>query len=410
VTDLIDQDDAADFDVVIVGAGPVGLTAALVLGRAARRVLVLETLPEPVTQWRASTFHPPTLELADGLGFVEDMLSQGLVAPTYQLRERTGELISEFDFAAIADFTRYPYRLQLEQYKYVRILLDKLAEEESVEVRFASRLLGFTDADSSVDARVAGPDGEYTVTGRYLVGADGASSTVRKGLGIEFEGMTYEHRYLLLGLEAPLEKYFPNLSYVNYLSDPEEHVMLLRTPDCWRVMFGVPQGPSDEEAASDKFIEGRLKTLLGSHPMPEILSRQVYKVHQRVAKEFNRGNVVIMGDAGHVNSPIGGLGLNSGMHDAYTLGQTLLAPGTPDLASWAEQRRRVALADIQRITHRNTQDLSLSEGEMREARMRELREISKDPERAKEWMLEAAMITSARAQQLVPTELIKANA
>jgi 3-(3-hydroxy-phenyl)propionate hydroxylase len=410
VTDSIDQNGRVDFDVVISGAGPVGLTAALALGRAGRHVLVLEAQPEPVTQWRASTFHPPTLELAESLGFVQDMLEQGLVAPTYQLRERTGELISEFDFSAISDATRYPYRLQLEQYKYVRILLDKLSDQKTVEVRFANQLVDFTDSGSGVVARVATPEGEYTVTGQYLVGADGASSTVRKTLGVEFEGMTYEHRYLLLGLEAPLEEYFPGLSYVNYLSDPDEHVMLLRTPDCWRVMFGIPQGPTDEEAASDEFIQARLKALLGSRPMPEILSRQVYKVHQRVAKEFHRGNVVIMGDAAHVNSPIGGLGLNSGMHDAYTLGQTLLVPEGPDLASWADQRRQVALSDIQRITHRNTQDLSLSEGEARQARMRELREIAANPKRAKAWMLEAAMVTSAREQQLVPSGLVKANA
>jgi 3-(3-hydroxy-phenyl)propionate hydroxylase len=403
------ESDPVEFDAVISGAGPVGLTAALVLGRAGHRVLVLETLPEPVTQWRASTFHPPTLELADGLDFVEDMLQQGRIAPTYQLRERTGELIAEFDFTAIADSTRYPYRLQLEQYKYVQILLNKLADEDTVQVRFANRLVSFTDTGSRVDVQVSSPEGDYSVGAKYLVGADGASSTVRKGLGIEFEGMTYEHRYLLLGLDAPLEDYFPNLSYVNYLSDPDEHVMLLRTPDCWRVMFGIPEGPSDGEAASDEFINGRLKALVGAHPLPEVLSRQVYKVHQRVAKEFRSGNVLIIGDAAHVNSPIGGLGLNSGVHDAFTLGRALTTSEDPDLHAWAEQRRRVALADIQRITHRNTQDLSLSEGEIRQARMKELKEISQDPVRAKTWMLEAAMITSAREQKLVPLELIKTN-
>lgn len=402
------QGGSADFDAVVVGAGPVGLTAALVLGRAGRRVLVLESEEEPATQWRASTFHPPTLELADELGLIDDMLAQGLVAPTYQLRDRSGGLIAEFDFSTLADATRYPFRLQLEQYKYVRTVLAKLAEEATVEVRFGHRVTGLRTTEQGwVETRVEGPDGEIAVTGSFVVGADGARSTVRESLDVAFEGMTYEHRYLLLGIDAPLEEYFPGIAGVNYLSDPVEHMMLLRIPDCWRVMFEVTGGPADDEVVADEFIGDRLTSLLGSHPMPDILSRQVYRVHQRVASEFRRGPIVIIGDAAHVNSPIGGLGLNSGIHDAYTLGRVLTAPDPHlGLDAWAAQRRTVARSEIQRITHRNTQDLSLGEGVARDARMRELCETSRDPRRSRAWMLEASMIASAREQRLVPDALI----
>jgi len=405
------QGKRAGYDVIVSGAGPVGLTAALVLGRTGRRILVLESESEPATQWRASTFHPPTLELAEGLGLIDDMLAQGLVAPSYQLRNRAGGLIAEFDFTVLSDATRYPYRLQLEQYKYVQILLGKLSAERTVEVRFAHRVTGHQVADSgSVEVLVSGPEGEYDVSGDHLVAADGARSTVRQILGIEFEGMTYEHRYLLLGLDAPLEDYFPGIAYVNYISDPVEHLMLLRIPDCWRVMFEVGEGPSDEDVVADEFVEGRLKALLDSHPMPQVLSRQVYRVHQRVAKEFRRGPVTLIGDAAHVNSPLGGMGLNSGIHDAYTLGRVLTGAERPGhLDSWAEQRKTVALSEVRRITHRNTRDLSLGEGGAREVRMEELREISRDPQRSREWMLEASMIASARRQGLVPEELIRAG-
>lgn len=399
----------ADYDVIVAGAGPVGLTAALVLGRLGCRVLVLEAEREPGTQWRASTFHPPTLELAEGLGLVDDMLARGLVAPTYQFRDRAGHLIAEFDFGKLSDVTKYPYRLQLEQYKYVRIVLDKLAAEKSVDMRFSHQVTGYEAAGPDfVDVEVSGPEGGQTFSARFLVGADGARSTVRQGLGVEFEGMTYEHRYLLLGIEAPLEEYFPGISYVNYLSDPGEHLMLLRIPDCWRVMFEITDGPPDDEVLTDGFVIRRLAALLGSHPMPQVLSRQVYNVHQRVASDFRRGPVALIGDAAHVNSPIGGMGLNSGIHDAYTLSRILADPERRgDLDSWANKRRAVALSEIQRISHRNTQDLSLDDGEERDLRIEELRAISRDPNRSRKWMLEASMIASARKQQLVPEALTK---
>ena len=176
--------------VIVVGAGPVGMTAAARLAGAGTPVVLVEAEPAPLADWRASTFHAATLELLEGIDVTPTMHAEGLVVPLYHFRDRRDGLIAEFDFSLLAGETRYPYRLQLNQQHLVRMLYQRLREDDRVELLFGSRVTGVAGTDDGVCALVETPDGTRTVHGTHLIGADGPRSTVRRSLGIGFPGYT----------------------------------------------------------------------------------------------------------------------------------------------------------------------------------------------------------------------------
>jgi 3-(3-hydroxy-phenyl)propionate hydroxylase len=388
--------------VAVVGAGPVGLTAALCLALQGIEVTVLEKQEKPSTEWRASTFHAPTLEIALRLGIAGEMLHQGLVASKAQYRSRAEGIIAEFDFSAISSETPYPFRLQLEQYKYVAILLQRLAAFPNVSVRFGVAVERVEQTDEGVELRTS--DGAVHQA-QWVIAADGARSTIRKELGLGFDGSTYEHRYLVLSLDFPLETVIPDICEVNYIADPHEHLLLLRIPDLWRVVLSIPPGVSNETATSDAFVRERLALIVGREQDLSVSEVRIYSLHERVADSLRVGRVLLAGDAAHVNSPMGGMGLNSGIHDAYDAAEELadVIAGKKDedtLDAWAERRRVVALDEIQRISGQTTRALGATEdGRIADFR-RQMTEIASDPERARNWMLDTSMITTVRRHPL----------
>ncbi|GAA0981434.1 NAD(P)/FAD-dependent oxidoreductase [Acrocarpospora macrocephala] len=393
----------AVLDVAVVGAGPVGLTAALALARRGIAVTVFEEAGRLSTEWRASTFHPPTLEIACDLGIADAMLEEGIIARTYQIRDRRDGLIAEFDFGLLAGETDYPFRLQLEQYKYAQIISDALdGRHPEVGLRFGEGITGVTQhADAAVLTTVAGEQ----VEARWVLAADGARSTLRKALGTSFEGLTYDHRYLVLSIDYPVETLLPGICDVNYIADPSEHLLILRVPDVWRVVVAVRPELGVEEALADGYVAERLRGLFGDHPELPLRERKIYSVHQRVAGNFRTDRVLLLGDAAHVNSPMGGMGLNGGIHDAFDLSVQLgkvLQDGTGDevLDAWAQRRRKAAIEAVQEITHRTTTEMAEQDEAERRGFRRRMSQIAADPALAKEWMLDAAMISNVRAHGL----------
>jgi len=393
--------------VLIAGAGPVGLVSALTLATAGISVTVFERHTKPQDDLRASTFHPPTLDMLARFGLTDELVSQGLVARYTQQRDRKEGLIAEFDMSLLEGETQHPFRLQCEQWKLNTLLLDRLALLPHVNIVLGAEMQTVTQDAKSVTANVK-IDGNMTAfTGNYLIGADGASSAVRQSLGIEFEGFTYPERFLSVSTDFEYADHLPKLSYVNYVSDPEEWCVLLRVPTLWRVLFPTRLEETDEEVMTDESIQTRLQKLLPKDTPYNTVHRTLYKVHQRVAKEFRRGRVVLAGDAAHINNPIGGMGMNGGVQDAFNLSDKLvdilISGASPDLLDrYERQRRSVAIEYINANTARNKKNIEERDPDARRKTQNELRAIAASPAAAKDYLRKTSMIDALeRAESIL---------
>jgi 2-polyprenyl-6-methoxyphenol hydroxylase-like FAD-dependent oxidoreductase len=385
--------------VVVVGAGPVGMTAAAALARDGLPVVVVEANPEPRPDWRASTFHAATLELLAGIDITDRMHAEGLVVPRYQFRDRHAGLIAEFDFGLLADETRYPYRLQLNQQHLVRMLFERLRGAENVELRFGTRLTGLRIEEDGVHLAL---EGRAELAASYVVGADGPRSAVRTGLGLAFEGFTYPERFAITSTPVDLQQLLPDLGFVNYVADPREWLFILRTPESWRVVWPVPEGLAEDTANDPEYLQRVLQGMATYEPGYPIIDHQLYHVHQRVAASFRSGPVLLAGDAAHVNSPIGGVGLNSGIHDAMDAAARLTriarAGADPDaeLDTYDRVRRTVAIEYVQADTQRNTDRLRETDESVRRAHQDEMRAIAADPTRCRAYIRRVSLLESVR--------------
>jgi 3-(3-hydroxy-phenyl)propionate hydroxylase len=387
--------------VLIAGAGPVGLVAAAKLVRQRIPVTVLEAGNDLSGESRASTFHPPTLDMLDDLGVAHQLISEGLKAPKLQYRSKKDGVIAQFDFGEIADRTKHPYRVQSEQFKLTRILLEHLRNDSHFKIEFGARVENVQQSDDGVEVSVRVGDREEVRTGRWLIGADGARSEVRRSLGIEFEGFTWPERFLVLSTSFDFDAAISDLVSVNYVADPECWQFLLRIPGMWRVMFPIPQDVGDEAALTPEFGQSLLARVVPSVKSFEILHTTLYRVHQRVAKQFRVGCVFLAGDAAHINNPLGGMGMNGGIHDAINLTSRLAAvyrgeAADHELDRYDAQRRLVTLESVQTQTIQNKRDLEAKD-EQSQAEFRDrLRGIAADPDARKNYLERVSMIASLR--------------
>jgi len=385
--------------VIVVGAGPVGVTAAAMLTRLEIPVILLEANPGTATDWRASTFHPPTLELLDPLGITDQMLTDGIIVPRYQFRDRRAGLVAEYDFGLLADETPHPYRLQLGQHHLVRLLLARLGAAGSVQTRFGARVTGLQM--SPTDATVQLDTGEQ-LTGSYVIAADGASSTIRSCLGIGFPGQTYPERFVVVSTRTDIRALIPDIADVNYIADPHEWLFVLRTADYWRVVWPAPAGLDPAEAIAPERVQRQLQAVAPNPAGYPVVDSRIYNVHQRVADRFWSGRAFLIGDAAHINSPVGGVGLNSGIHDAADLttrlARVLAGQSDPvaEFTRFEQVRRQVAVEYVQADTHRNTERLKETDKSRRQAHLAESRAIAADPVRAMAWLRRVSLIESVR--------------
>lgn len=389
--------------VLVVGAGPVGVTIALLLGQRGLPVTVLEAEAQPIIDYRASTFHPPTLDMLEESGITVGLLAMGRLCPTFQYRDRRAGKIAEFDLGLLRNDTRHPYRLQCEQFKLVDFVLRRLAAIPEVDVRFAHRVEEIVQSEHGVEALVTTPSGTERIAGSWLVGTDGGRSTVRKSLGIEFEGETYPERFLVAGTTFDFKSAIPDLCSVHYIADADEWVTLLEIPDMWRFITPVHAG-TDDAALSDEFIESRLQGFVPRGTRYDIQVRAIYRAHQRVAETYRKGRAFLAGDAAHLNNPIGGMGLNGGLHDALDLAERLArvwhGKATAALLDGYERKRKpVVVSAILAQTAQNKRLLEERDPAVRMETLERWRRTAADPELAYRHLLQTSMIAALRAAE-----------
>jgi 3-(3-hydroxy-phenyl)propionate hydroxylase len=390
--------------VVVAGAGPTGLMCALALGRQGIPVILLEGEPALAHDLRAGTFHPPTLELMAPYGITARMHETGLEVRHWQIRDLGGEFVAQFDLGRIANVTPYPYRLHLEQHRLTPIQLDILRRETDAEVRFGHQVTGFVQHADRVDVEVTADGGTETIAASWLIGADGGRSTVRKVLDIEFEGFTWPEQFVVASTQYDFAQH--GFAMNSYISDPVNWAAVFKMPHegppgIWRAVFPGASGLSDEALLAPEAIEPAMQTILPRAAAYEIRYKSVYRVHQRVAKTFRVGRVLIAGDAAHLNNPMGGLGLNSGIHDAVNLADKLgrVWRGEAEdglLDRYVRQRRSATIEQVQAMSIRNKRLLEERDPKVQRERLTELIATAADPARARTYLLESSMIAGLK--------------
>jgi 3-(3-hydroxy-phenyl)propionate hydroxylase len=397
-------------NVVVVGAGPVGLLCALQLAHNGIPVTVIEAEPSLTIDLRAGTFHPPTLEMLAPLGVTEAMMEIGIQVPRWQSRDLEEGLIVEWDMAILKNDTKYPFRLHLEQHRLTPILFKMLQSYPHAEVLFSHPLHELTQTEDEVSLLV-GKDEKSRLTAKWVIGADGGKSIVRKACDIEFEGYTWPERYSVISTNFDLAP----LGYADnaYISNPVQWIAFFKMPDVkppglWRMTVPVDESLSDEAVLTPEYGNQVMKRALNGQLQKDIpiLHQSIYRVHQRVAKQFRHHRVLLAGDSAHVNNPLGGFGLNSGIHDAINLTEKLSKVINENanleiLNLYERQRKSVNLQYVQELSVKNKKQLEEKDPNIRQERFAFLRKMNSNDVLRREYLLNSSMINSIQTANLI---------
>jgi 3-(3-hydroxy-phenyl)propionate hydroxylase len=397
----------ANARVVIAGAGPVGMVCALALNRRGVAVTVLEQEPAPVEDQRAASLHPSTLEMLDDLGVTGQIIPLGLVSSAYRFHDRVSHsVVAEFDLGLMKDEFRFPYVLQYEQYKLTASIFAEYGNASDFDVRFSHAVTGLTETADGVEVDVSTPGGTERIRADYVIGCDGGRSTVRKLAGIEFEGFTYPERFIKIATSFDFGEANPKVAFRNYFSDPNEWCNLFkvqgkRPPGLWRAIMPIQADETDDMALDPARIEARMQKFFPNCGRYQIEYVNVYGAHQCVAATFRKGRVLLAGDSAHVNNPIGGMGMNGGIHDGVNLADKLARvihgeAGEELLDLYSRQRRQAAVKYVQAQTIANKKLMEERDPAVRKRNFDELRRTAENRETAKAYMRRAALADSLR--------------
>ena len=400
----------ANQHVIIAGAGPVGVVAALACAQRGFQVTLLEAAATIDENPRAATTHPSTLEFIAQVGLIDEFIAQGLVARYFQFWDRdTRSRVAQFDHELLRGETEYPFVVQTEQHKLAQMGIRKLADYPDAKFQFNSKVVALSQNENGVAVTVEQNGEQYLLQADYLVGADGGRSTVRKLLDIAFEGYTFPERFTVLTTLHDFEKSL-GCCYRNYLAGTEAWANLFKVAGDdmkgrWRAVFPTRESESDAQALADDAVLARLTGIDPKCTLDDVVHRNIYNVHQRVAAKFRSGRVFLAGDSSHLNNPIGGLGLNCGVHDAMELAETLVAARNgateEEIARYERRRRTLNVEFIQEQTINNKKRLEEKDPAARQQRLDELRAIEADPVRQKTFLMRSSLIASVRQARTI---------
>jgi 3-(3-hydroxy-phenyl)propionate hydroxylase len=397
----------SNLPVLIAGGGPVGVIAALALAKRGVPVKAFEAEDVVNDAPRASTLHPATLEMLADVGLIDEVVSRGLVARKFQFWDRASrQMVAEFDHKVLESDTRYPFVVQCEQHKIANMGIERLRSFPHAEYRFRAAVDSVEQMTDHVEVKVQTERGAETIAGSFLIGADGGRSTVRKILGVDFEGYTWPERFLVITTSFDFAAEY-GVAFRSYFSDPDEWANLFKVAGDdgrgrWRVVFPTIPGQLDEDVLSDDAVEARLQKFFPKPGPYKILHRNIYNAHQRVAAQFRKGRVFLAGDSAHVNNPIGGLGLNCGIHDAIFIADLLAAAWRGEseqrLDEYDAVRRPANINFVQQQTVANKKRLEEKDPAARSANFAALKAMAADPTTHRSFLMRTSLLESVRHQ------------
>jgi 3-(3-hydroxy-phenyl)propionate hydroxylase len=334
-------------------------------------------------------------------GITKRMIEAGLICPTWQIRLHPSGERAVFDLSVLKDVSEHPYRLQCEQAKYCRFVLEAVSKLPCVTVLFSTEVAGLNQTGDGVRVTAASPDGERTFAADYVIGADGARSAVRRTLGIEMSGDIYPETTMLATTTFPFHERLEGLSNVSYCWKPDGTFSLLRLPGVWRVSLYAREGQTVEQALEDEAQQDLLHDIVPDAGRIDVLETRPYRIHRRLAATYHKGRVFLAGDAAHLNSPSGGMGMNGGIHDAFNLCEKLIAvlqDGADEsiLDRYERQRRPIAEEEIIQQAHRNRTRMQERDPARRRAMLADLQRTVGDSAKLKAYLTKSSMIDGLR--------------
>lgn len=396
MTDTIDCMDR----VLIAGAGPVGIYTALCLARDGVPVTVLEADGYICQDMRAAGWLPPTVDILEDGGLLERMKPVSLWTDKYRFIDRVTGLDFEIPLDLVKDDVRNTIMLQCGQHMMAQLAYEMLGELGASEVLFNHEVTGITQSADHVEVTAKTPDGDRIFRGPWLIGADGGGSGVRKAAGIEFEGFTWAEKFLTM--ESNSVDFEPYFGLATMIADGPEWRLIIKLPvrgggTIWRTACTAPDGMDNDLILRDDYLQERFNKLLPRDEPYEIENARIYHVHQRVAESFRRGRVILAGDAAHLNNPLGGQGLNGGIHDVANLVPKFLRvwrgeAGDELLDLYDRQRRLTNIKYIQATSMENKKRIDESDDDAHRERMKMMAVVGKNPEAGRKFLRRFLMI------------------